>query len=64
MKKDIQLDGFQPIIIQNLDKDALQKRKAQIIFLRFKGMTYEAISKLYGISRQRVYQILKEANHE
>ena len=35
------------------------KRDAQMLAMREEGMTYEAIGKEFGLSRQRVHQIVQ-----
>ena len=37
------------------------EREAEIIALREKGWTYESIGQKFGITRQRVHQIIRRA---
>ncbi len=36
-----------------------QKRNEKILSLRKRGLTYQNIADLYGISRQRIHQIVQ-----
>ena len=41
---------------------SVPKRIADINLLRQQGMSYDAIGRLYGISKQRVHQLIKSTN--
>jgi DNA-directed RNA polymerase specialized sigma subunit len=59
-KPEILIDGIRPMAIPKPDANQLVLRRQQMLYLRNeKHMTLEAIAKLYGISRQRVFQILR-----
>ena len=59
MKQEIPIEELAILNIPKVDKDRAILRKAQMTYFRdHKHMTLEAIAKLYGISRQRVHQIL------
>ena len=61
MTKEILLEDITPIELPKPDMDLYRQRKEQMVKLRNdKKMTLAAIAKWYGITRQRVFQILKD----
>ena len=60
MKQEIPIEELAILNIPKVDKDRAILRKAQMTYFRdHKHMTLEAIGRLYGITKQRVSQILK-----
>src|SRR5699024_338737 len=48
------------LILRSLDFSTLKQREREFIKLRLKGKSYTEIGKAYGLSRQRISQIMKD----
>jgi Mor family transcriptional regulator len=46
------------------NKDEWRQRKDEIKAMAAAGVTMAFMSKKYGVSRQRMYQVIDELNHE